>query len=506
MADARRLVKNTLFMYVRMILILAVSIYTSRAILDKLGVDDYGIYNAVASIVAMVTFLNATLSTSTSRFLTYDLGVGDMEKLKITFSTSFYTHLLMAGIIIVLLESVGLWYVNHKFVIPEGREFAVCGVFQISILTTAIAVMQVPYTAVIMAHENMVVYAYVSIYDAIARLGIVYMLTLSSAIDRLILYAILVAVVQISVMGIYVFICRRKYLETHLAHKFSKDTFKRMMGFTSWTMVANLSNTVKVQGSSVLLNLFFAPAIIAAKALSNQITNAMMQFVNNLRVALNPQIIKSYAAEEIDDFKKWSLRSTVVSSSLLLVISLPCLVAMKTILDIWLVEIPPLAVEFIQIAIIAQIIDVISSSTYIPFVASGKLKLNALFGVVFDFGYFIVLYVIYKLGGCALWAQWLYVILNIINVLFLRPYLLHKEVGFGYFEVYKCVLNCVKPMFVAGGLSYVMMKLCGAELWQQTVLFMGVFLVTCVTVWIFMEKDMKVYLLNFVKSKTSKNG
>lgn len=501
MADAKRLAKNTLFMYARMILIMAVSIYTSRVILDKLGVDDYGIYNAVASIVAMVTFLNTTLSTSTSRFLTFDLGAGDMAKLKNTFSTSFYTHLILAGIIIVLLETAGLWYMEHKFVIPEGREFAVRAVFQISILTTAIAVIQVPFTAVIMAHENMSVYAYVGIYDALARLGIVYLLTVSSTIDRLALYALLVAAVQISVIGIYIFISRRKYEETHLAHKFSKETFKGMMGFTGWTLVANLSNTVKVQGSTVLLNLFFAPAIIAAKALANQITHAVMQFVNNFQVALNPQIIKSYAAGEMEDFKKWSLRSTLVSSDLLLILSLPCLATMKTILSIWLVEIPPLALEFIQIAIIAQIVGVISSSTYIPFVASGKLRLNAIFGVVFDTGYFIVLYAIFKLGGGALWAQWLYLILNIINVMILRPFLLHKDVGFSYSEIYKCFWDCIKPMIVAGGLSYCMMRVFGDSLWQQAVLFLAVLTITGAVVWLFMERNMRKYLIEIVKSK-----
>ena len=199
MADAKRLAKNTLFMYIRMILIMIVSIYTSRVILDKLGVDDYGLYNAVASIVAMVTFLNTTLSTSTSRYLTYDLGQGDLEKLKNTFATSFYTHLIMACVIIFLLETVGLWYMGHKFVIPEGRETAVRLVYQISIFTTAISVLQVPFTASIMAHENMNVYAFVGIFDVFARLGIVYLLSIS-LMDKLVFYALLVAIVHLLVM------------------------------------------------------------------------------------------------------------------------------------------------------------------------------------------------------------------------------------------------------------------------------------------------------------------
>lgn len=504
MADAKRLAKNTLLMYVRMIFIMIVNIYISRVVLDKLGVDDYGIYNAVASIVAMVTFLNTTLSTSTSRFLTYDLGKDDIKKLKDTFSTSFYTHLILAGVIVVLLETVGLWYMGHKFVIPEGREFAVHAVFQISILTTAIAVIQVPYTASIMAHENMDVYAYVGIYDVLARLTIVYLLRLSP-IDNLIFYSILVAIVQITVIGLYVIISRKKYEEPHLVNHFNKDTFLGMMGFTGWTLIANLSNTVKLQGAMILLNLFFVPAIIAAKALANQITQAVMQFVNNFRVALNPQIIKSYAAGEKEVFKKLSLRSTVISCDLVLILSLPCLVIMKTILSIWLVEVPPLAVEFTQIAIIGQIIGVISSSTYIPFVASGRLKLNAIWGSVFGFGYFIVLYLIFKFGYGALWVEFMYLILNIIDVFLFRPYLLHKEVDFKYSEVYECVWDCFKPIIVSGVIAYILMKILGNDLLQQAILFLCVFLLTSLTVWIFLEKSLRELVLNMVKSKIRLN-
>ena len=498
MVDAKRLAKNTLLMYIRMILIMSVSIYTSRVVLEKLGVDDYGLYNAVASIVAMVTFLNITLSTSTSRFLTFDLGKGNLENLKYTFSTSFFSHLILAAIIVLLLETIGLWYILYKFVIPQGREFAVYMVFQISVLTTALAVIQVPYTAAIMAHENMNVYAYVGVFDVFVRLGIVFLLGIFS-IDNLIFYALLVAAVQMLVMLTYIIISHRKYEETHIVKHFNKNTFKGMMGFIGWTLLANLTNTVKVQGSTVLLNLFFAPAIIATKALANQITQAVMLFVNNFRVALNPQIIKSYSAGEYNEFKEWSLRSTVISCDLLLLLSLPCVVTLKTIFKIWLVEVPPLAVEFTQIAIIGQIIESISSSTYIPFVASGKLKSNALRGIVTGGGYFVALYLIFEYDGGALWVQWLYLLLSILGVFILRPYLLHKEVGFNYKEIFICIWDCFKPIFVACSLSYILMLLFGEELWEQVTLFITDFILTGFVIWAFLEKPMRVYVHNYVK-------
>lgn len=500
MADAKRLAKNTLYMYARMILIMIVSIYTSRVVLDKLGIDDYGLYNAVASIVAMVLFLNATLSTSTSRFLTYDLGLGNIGKLKKTFSTSFYTHLILAGFIVVLLETIGLWYMGHKFVIPEGRKFAVMAVYQISIIAMVISVIQVPYTASIMAHENMDIYAYVGIFDAFSRLGILYLLSISPY-DKLVAYASLLAFVQILVTAIYIIVSVSKYPETHLVRHFSRNTFREMMGFTGWTAVANLSNTVKVQGATVLLNLFFVPAIIAAKALADQVTQAIMQFVNNFRVALNPQIIKSYAVGDIEEFKEWSLRSTVISFDLLLILSLPCVVIMKSILNFWLIEVPPMAVEFTQIAIIGQVIESISSSTYIPFVASGKLKMNALWGVLTGFCYFFFLYFLFEMGGGALWVQWLYLFFSFISVFILRPYLMHREVGFTYSEVFNCIWDCFKPMLVAGGLSYALMMLIGDELlWKQFFLFVSVFFLTSISVWFFLEKPLRDYTIKMLKT------
>lgn len=503
MADAKRLAKNTLYMYARMILIMIVSIYTSRVVLDKLGVDDYGLYNAVASIVAMITFLNITLSTSTSRYLTYDLGQGNYEKLRRTFSTSFYSHLILAGIVLLVMETVGLWYMFNKFVIPEGREMATHVVFQISILTTVIAVIQVPYTATIMAHENMDVYAYVGIFEVIAKLTIAYLLVLTS-FDHLIFYAFLVALVQVSVTLIYYIVSRLKYSETQLVQHFDKETFRGMMGFTGWTAVANLSSTILVQGATVLLNLFFASAIITSKALANQVTNAVMQFVNNFRVALNPQIIKSYASGEMTEFKRWSLRSTIITSDLMLIIGLPCVVCTKTILKIWLVEVPQLAVEFTQLAIISQFIHAISSSTYIPFVASGRLKLNAVWGVVVSVTYFVLAYVIFKIGGGALWVQWLYIGVAFVSILILRPVLLHKEVNFTYREVFLCTLECFKPIVLAGIVAWGISLIFDESLWQQVLLFALIFIETCVAVWLCLEKQIKLYVLKMIESRLRK--
>lgn len=498
--DSKRITKNTLYMYARMLVVMIVAIFTSRVVLDKLGIDDYGLYNAISSVIAVVLFLNTTLSTSTSRFLTYNLGKGDANQLRTTFSTSFYTHLFLAGIVVVLMETGGLWYLNNKFVIPEGREFATQCVFQISLLTTAISIIQVPFTASIMAHEDMGVYAYIGLFEVFSKLAVVYLLSVSP-IDKLIFYAALIAIIHVIIMVSYVIICKRKYSEINISERFSKNAFNDMIGFTGWTAVANLSNTLIVQGSILLLNLFFSPAIIAAKALANQVSHAIMGFITNFRVALNPQIIKSYAAEENEEFKKFTLLSTVISFDLMLILGLPCIFTMNKIFSIWLVEVPDKAVEFTQLAIFSQIINTISTSTYIPFVASGKLKRNAIWGTVMGFCYFVILYVIYKIGGGALWSEWLFLIVCCVSVLFLRPLLLHKELGFTYMEMLKYGLGCLKVLMLASIMSLSFCLLIGDSLWQQGLLFILVFSSAVFSSWIFLDRSTRNHVVTMIKSK-----
>lgn len=504
MADAKRIAKNTVYMYFRMILVMAVTIYTSRVILDKLGVDDYGLYNAVASVVAVMSFLNSTLSTSTSRFLTFELGRGNFEKLQKTFSTAFFSHLMLAILIILTMESIGLWYISNKFVIPEGRETATHIVFQLSVFTTSVIVCQVPYTGSIMAHENLNVYAYLGIFEVVAKLMIVYLLSISP-IDKLVFYAILLCLVQISITTIYWWVCRQNYQETRLTAHFSKNTFKGMLGFTGWTAVANVSNAFIVQGAILLLNLFFSPAIVAAKALANQITQAIMQFVNNFRVAMNPQIIKSYAAGNYEESKFLTLKSTLISFDLMLIIGLPFVFTMKPIMHLWLVEVPPQAVLFTQVAVVSQIFNTIPSSTYIPFVASGKQKNNAILGLVFGVAYFVVLYAIYKLGGGAIWVQYLFLIYVLSIIFFLRPYLLHKEMGYKLSEVLMCYWQCLRvfiPSFLSSVILYMAM---GDGLLQQSLLFILVLIASLFFAILLMEKNLRRYIFNQILQKIKKN-
>lgn len=233
MSDNKRIAKNTLFLYIRMIIIMLVTLYTSRVVLEKLGIDDYGIYNVVGGVVGMLSFLNGTLSIGTSRFITFELGTGNFKKLQNTFSTAFYAHLGLAIIMAILLESVVLWFVYNKLIIPPNRFNAALWVYHISILNMIISITQVPYTSSIMAHEEMGVYAYVSIFEAIAKLAVVFLLVVAP-VDKLVWYAILLAAVQFVIAIYYRIFCIRKYIETHLKRIFCTDIFKEMMPFSGW--------------------------------------------------------------------------------------------------------------------------------------------------------------------------------------------------------------------------------------------------------------------------------
>jgi O-antigen/teichoic acid export membrane protein len=256
MADNKRIAKNTLFLYFRMILIMGVTLYMSRVVLDKLGVDDFGLYNVVGGVVGMLSFLNGTLSIGTSRFLTYELGTGDSDKLRQTFSTALYTHVILAVIILIAMESFGLWYVYNKMIIPPDRFSACVWVFHLSILTTLVAITQVPYTATIMAHEMMEIYAYISIFEAFAKLGVCFLLSYGN-IDRLILYASLLFFVQLIVSLCYRIYSIKNFEESRLSRTFNKAILKRLLSFSGWNIMANISNTLGNQGTLVLINLFF---------------------------------------------------------------------------------------------------------------------------------------------------------------------------------------------------------------------------------------------------------
>lgn len=308
-SNNKRIAKNTLMLYFRMLIIMLVTLYTSRVVLSALGVVDYGIYNVVGGLVTMMGLLNGAMSVSTQRYLTYELGKGDMLRLKQVFSTCMTIFMILSLIVIILAETIGLWFLYNKMVIPEERMDAACYVYQFSILACILSLITNPFNATIIAHEKMDVYAYVSILEVALKLVIVYLLLVIPT-DRLITYGILILASQFIVALCYIIYCWKKFSETHYHFYWDKPLFRELISYSGWNLYGSAAGLVKGQGLNILLNMFFNPAVNAARGIAYQINSAITQFFTNFYTAVRPQITKYYATGEINEMTKLVFRSS----------------------------------------------------------------------------------------------------------------------------------------------------------------------------------------------------
>ena len=370
----KRIAKNTLVLYVRMLFTMGISLFTSRVILQTLGVEDYGISSVVGGVISMFTFINAAMVSSTQRYLNFELVRGDANQLRSVFSTSLQIHALIALAIIVLSETVGLWFLNEKLVIPEARMTAATWVYQCSILSCAVSIMSTPYNAVIVAHEKMSAFAYISILDVSLKLLVVYLLVVLP-FDKLIILAILNLLVQLFIRYIYTIYCHRHFPESYFQFRFNKTLFKEMFGFAGWSFWGNLAAILYTQGLNMMLNIFFGPIVNAARGIAVQVQSAVQQFVGGFQTALNPQITKNYASNNLPQMHSLMFRSARFSFLLLFFLSLPVLMETNFILTLWLKTVPDDAVIFTQIMICISLIYTTANPCIIANQATGKVKI-----------------------------------------------------------------------------------------------------------------------------------
>ena len=370
----KRIAKNTLVLYVRMLFTMGISLFTSRVILQTLGVEDYGISSVVGGVISMFTFINAAMVSSTQRYLNFELVRGDANQLRSVFSTSLQIHALIALAIIVLSETVGLWFLNEKLVIPEARMTAAMWVYQCSILSCAVSIMSTPYNAVIVAHEKMSAFAYISILDVSLKLLVVYLLVVLP-FDKLIILAILNLLVQLFIRYIYTLYCHRHFPESYFQFWFNKTLFKEMFGFAGWSFWGNLAAILYTQGLNMMLNIFFGPIVNAARGIAVQVQSAVQQFVGGFQTALNPQITKNYASNNLPQMHSLMFRSARFSFLLLFFLSLPVLMETNFILTLWLKTVPDDAVIFTQIMICISLIYTTANPCIIANQATGKVKI-----------------------------------------------------------------------------------------------------------------------------------
>ena len=434
----QRIAKNTLLLYIRMLFTMGISLYTSRAILQVLGVIDYGIYNVVGGIVVLFIFLSNAMTTSTQRFITYELGNGNLEQLRNVFVTSVNIHILISIIVVFLSETIGLWLFDEKMTIPPDRKIAAMWVFQLSILTCVISVMSYPYNAVIIAYEKMSFFAYISVFEALLKLAIVYLLLIGDT-DRLITYAVLMALVQLFIRFCYSLYCNRHFPATSYKIYYNKRLFCEMLVFAGWNLWGNLASILGNQGINILLNIFFSPAVNAARALTISAQGAIRQLTTNFQMALNPQIIKSYAAGQLHDMHQLVFRSSKFSYFLLFVICLPVFMETPFILDLWLKEVPDYTVIFLRFAIIGMLLEGTSNPLMTSAAATGNVKVyQSVVGCI----YLLVLpisYISLKLG-CAPWSVYIADIFVTIFAYAARLIIISQLIQMSMLSFLKCVL------------------------------------------------------------------
>lgn len=397
--NSRRMAKNTLLLYFRMFITMLVSVYTSRVVLYTLGIEDFGIHNVVGGVVAMFVFLNGAMLSCTQRYITFALGKGDMENLKKVFSNSVVIHTLIAVLVVVLAETVGLWFLYNKLIIPETRFTAAFWVFQCSVFSTAAYILSVPYNASIVAHEKMSAFAYISVAEVFMKLLIVYLLTLFS-FDKLIFYAVLLLSIQIAIRLIYSGYCRRHFEESRFRWNWDKKLFAEMLSFAGWNLMGGLSGVLYNHGLNILLNMFFGPAVNAARGVSVQVQNTVLQFSQNFQMAINPQITKSYAAGELDGMHRLIFRSSRITFFLLFVLALPIVFEADFILDLWLKDVPQWTTSFVRLMIAVIIVDSVANPLMISSAATGKIKFyqTAICSIMLTI--VPVSYVMLRLGFC----------------------------------------------------------------------------------------------------------
>lgn len=393
----KRIAKNTLLLYVRMFFMMAIALFTSRVILQILGVTDYGINNVVGGLVAMFSLLSGSLSGAISRFITYELGKGRFERLKKVFSTSVNIQLIMAVAIVIVAEIVGVWFLNHKMNIPSDRMYAANWVLHCSILAFAVELVSIPYNASIIAHEKMSVFAYISIVEVVLKLAIVYMLYISP-FDKLITYTVLFLSVAIIIRIIYGNYCSRHFEECKYEMCLDKQLFKEMASFAGWNFFGSTAYMLNTQGVNMLINIFFGVTVNAARGIAVQVEGAVNQFVNNFMTALNPQITKSYAAGETNAMVKLVCRGSRFSFFIMLFIIVPFEFEAETILKLWLGVVPEGATTFLRLVLLASMANVVGNPLYTAIMATGKIKRYQVMVTAYGCLVFPLSWIAYKMG------------------------------------------------------------------------------------------------------------
>lgn len=466
-ADNKRIAKNTFLLYIRTFFVMIISFFTSRLVLQALGVEDYGVYNVVGGIVAMFAVISNSLSAAISRFITFEIGRGDKYRLQQVFSTSKTVLLILAIVVVLLSELVGTWFLKTQMQIPEGRMQAAVWVMHTSILSFFVNLIAIPYTACVIAHEHMKAFAYISLFEAFLKLGICLILNISP-IDKLVFYAILMAFLSVLIRTVYSIYCHRQFSESRTPYRLNKPIFKEIFGFAGWSFFTSINSTLSNQGVNMLINVFFGVTFNAARGLANQVQGAMSQFVSSFVSAINPQITKSYAAGEIDNMHSLICRGARFSYYLTLVMVVPVFFEAEAILSIWLTIVPEKAVIFTRLSLIYILMDGAGYTSYTANLATGRIMKYSLVLSSITFFVFPITWLLFDFGSAVESTYYVWIIANLFYHI-ARLFLTQENVGLKamtfikkvYVPVIKTtVLSIIPSMIIIRFMPQNMLRLC----------------------------------------------
>lgn len=495
--------KNTIALYFRMILTMLVGLYTSRVILQVLGIDDFGIYQSVGGVVALLSFINSALSAGSSRFLTFELGRNNSDKLKKTFSSVLIVHIILGIIVVILAETLGVWLIFDKLVIAPERLDAAILAYHFSVITIFFAIAQVPYNASIISHEKMSIYAYLSILEVCLKLAIVYLLQ-ELEWDKLKVYAILLCLIQVGIAFLYIIYCRRNFYECRGRLFFDKTIVRQILNYSSWNLITNVAATAVTHGTTVLTNMFFNPSVVAARAIANQVNGAAGQLVQNFRNAVNPQIVKKFANDNLEGSKRLLLISTNISYYLMLFLCIPIFFEADILLKLWLGIVPEQAGDFLRLIIITALFQTFSQSFYTALYAKGQIRENAIFTSSTGFLTLIIIFVLFKCDFPAISLAWCILLEEAFLALIVKPLLIIKIANYKWIDIWNVFIPCLKTSILAviipTMLYYVLRRYNINEYFHLTIISFISTIATSISVWtIGLDPDVKIFVRNLLE-------
>lgn len=501
-----RIAKNTMYMYFRLFFSLCINLYMSREVLRVLGVEDYGLYNVIGGIISMFGFLNGAMTNTTSRYLTFYLGQKNMDKLNNIFNMFLLIHFIIALIILTLGETVGLWFLYNKMVIPEGRMFAAEWLYQLSVASSFIMIIGVPFNSSVISHEKMSVFAFITIMDVVLKLVVVLALQWSP-FDKLIFYGTMFFLIQVLDVLLYFLYCKKNFVESKFKYYWNKPLFKSTASFAGWSMFGNFAYLFYNQGLNLLLNMFCGPAVNAARGIAVQVDGVVKQFASNIQTAINPQIIKSYANNDLERMHTLIFASTRYCYYLLFLLSLPIMVETQFILTLWLGNVPAHTISFIRITLVVVMLEAFINPMFTANLASGKVRTYQITLSIISYAFMPITYFAIKLTKLPESVFLCYLACVVVGVI-VRVFILRRQVKVSigkYLRKVVCpigvvtILSVIIPLFLHLMMNYGM--------WRFIIVgFVCLLSVLCMAFLFGVSNSEKLIFVQYVRNKIQKNN